>query len=308
MAAFALGLIGDAAAAPALLPALGDPDPRVQGRAAEALGLIGHAPAAGSIAGMAAAHVRGRCAGRRGQRRRDAIRWRRRSRRVRLGVYALVRLAAIDELRAVVIGADGAPVSDWWPLAYAMQRVGKPAAAADAARVARRAAARPRGRLRPAASAPLKDAESRAALEALVKDERQTTGVRVQAMRALARHRRSAFGAGARRRWSTRRSSSTLRLEAVAALGAVADPAAAEILVDYLEDEWAPMRAASQAALAKADPETFMTVLSGLDVDTDWSVRAALATTLGRARARRGGPAPRPARPRRRPEGARRGA
>ena len=41
MAAFALGLIGDAAAAPALITALADADPLIQGRAAEALGLIG---------------------------------------------------------------------------------------------------------------------------------------------------------------------------------------------------------------------------------------------------------------------------
>jgi cyclophilin family peptidyl-prolyl cis-trans isomerase len=41
------------------------------------------------------------------------------------------------------------------------------------------------------------------------------------------------------------------------------------------------VRAVAQAALARADPETFLTVLSGLDVDPDWTVRAALATTLG---------------------------
>ena len=46
MAAFAIGLIGDAAAAPALTTALADPDPLIQGRAAEALGLIAHKAAA----------------------------------------------------------------------------------------------------------------------------------------------------------------------------------------------------------------------------------------------------------------------
>ncbi len=50
--------------------------------------------------------------------------------------------------------------------------------------------------------------------------------------------------------------------------------------MDYLEAEGASLRAAAQAALAKADPDTFMTVLSGLDVDKEWRVRAALATTL----------------------------
>ena len=184
MAAFALGLIGDAAAAPALLPALGDADPRVQGRAAEAFGLIGHVPAAGSIAGMALAHVKaGALAGVAS----DDETWPLAPavEALRLGVYALVRLEAIDELRAVVIGADGAPVSDWWPLAYAMQRVGKPAAL-PTLRAWLGAAARPRAAFAARGLGTLKDAESRVALEALVKDESQTTGVRVQAMRALA--------------------------------------------------------------------------------------------------------------------------
>lgn len=277
MAAFALGLLGDAAAAPALLPALGDPDPRVQGRAAEALGLINHAAAAGSIAGMAAAHVKaGALAGLAGDD--DTAPLAPPVDAVRLGVYALARLGAVEELRAVVVGGDGNPVSDWWPLAYAMQRVGK-AAALPALRLwltrggatTRAFAARGLGAL--------KDADSRVTLEALAKDDRQTTGVRVQAIRALAAigDRRSAAVLSP---LAGKAPSSALRLEAVAALGAVADPAAAEILVDYLEADGAPLRAAAQAALAKADPDTFMTVLSGLDVDKDWSVRAALAATL----------------------------
>lgn len=277
MAAFALGLLGDATAAPALLPALGDPDPRVHGRAAEALGLINHAAAAGSIAGMAAAHVKaGALTGVASDDESTSLSASIEA--VRLGVYALARLGAVDELRAVVLGADGAPVSDWWPLAYAMQRVGKPAAL-PALRVwltrggalTRAFAARGLGTL--------KDADSRLALEALVKDDRQTTAVRVQAMRALAAigDRRSA---AVLTPLVVKAPSGALRLEAVTALGAVADPAAAEILVDYLEAEGAPLRGAAQAALAKADPDTFMTVLSGLDVDKDWIVRAALATAL----------------------------
>jgi cyclophilin family peptidyl-prolyl cis-trans isomerase/HEAT repeat protein len=277
MAAFALGLLGDAAAAPALLPALGDPDARVQGRAAEALGLINHAAAAGPIAGMAAAHVKaGVLAGLASDDETsplapavDAV---------RLGVYALARLGAVEELRAVVIGADGNPVSDWWPLAYAMQRVGKPAALPTLRLWLTRGGATTRA-FAARGLGTLKDADSRVNLEALVKDDRQTPGVRVQAMRALAAigDRRSAAVLSP---LADKAPSSPLRLEAVAALGAVADPAAAEILVDYLEAEGAPLRAAAQAALAKADPDTFMTVLSGLDVDKDWSVRAALAATL----------------------------
>lgn len=277
MAAFALGLLGDAAAAPALLPALGDPDPRVQGRAAEALGLMSHAAAAGPIAGMAAAHVKaGALSGLASDD--ETYPLAAPVEAVRLGVYALARLGAVDELRAVVIGADGNPVSDWWPLAYAMQRVGKPAALPTLRLWLTRGGATTRA-FAARGLGTLKDADSRVALEALVKDDRQSPGVRVQSMRALAAigDRRSAAVLSP---LAGKAPSSALRLEAVAALGAVADPAAAEFLVDYLEADGASLRAAAQAALAKADPDTFMTVLSGLDVDKDWSVRAALATTL----------------------------
>lgn len=278
MAAFALGLIGDPAAAPALLPALGEPDARVQGRAAEALGLIGYKEGAGPIAGMAVAHVRagvltGVATDDQGTTLEpplDAL---------RLGVFALARLEAIDELRSVILGADGMPVSDWWPLAFALQRVNKPAALptlrvwlARGGATTRAFAVRGLGTL--------KDADSRVAIESLARDERQPAGVRVQALRALGAigDRRSAAVLGP---MVAKGPSNVLRLEAVSALGAVADPAAAEVLVDDLENAWPPLRAASQAALAKADPETFMTVLSGLDVDSEWSVRAALARTLG---------------------------
>ncbi len=278
MAALGLGLIGDPSASSALLPALGDPDPRVQGRAAQALGLIGHREAAGSIAGMAAAHVAaGVLAGVASDD--ETYPLGPRVEAVRLGVYALARLEALDELRAVVIGPDGLPVSNWWPLAYAMQRIAKPAAAPTlrtwltrGGPTTRAFAARGLG--------VLKDAESRAALEALAKDEQQAPGVRVQALRALGAIGDSA-SAPVLAALIDKASPRMLRIEAVTALGAVAEPADADVLLDYLEHEWTPMRSAAQAALAKADPETFMRVLSGLDVDEEWGVRASLATTLG---------------------------
>lgn len=279
MAAFALGLIGNAAAAPALIAALNDPDVRVQGRAAEGLGLIGHRPAAAPISGMAAAHLRaGALAGVRPEDElpspTPAVE------AVRLAVYALARLEALEELRAVVIGSDGLPSSDWWPFAYAMQRTAGPAAAPTLRTWLSRGGPTTRA-FAARGLARLKDAESRVALEAIVADEKQPPAVRVQAVRALAAigDRRSA---AVLLPLVTKGSAAALRLEATAAVGAVATPDAAEPLVDLLEDRWPPMRAAAQAALARADADTFLTVLSGLDVDADWRVRAALATTLAR--------------------------
>ena len=89
---------------------------------------VGHTTAADAIAGMTAAHVRAGVLAAVASHdetypQPPAVE------AVRLGVYALVRLAAFDSLRAVVLGADGSPASDWWPFAYAMQRLGNPGAA-----------------------------------------------------------------------------------------------------------------------------------------------------------------------------------
>ncbi len=278
MAAFALGLIGDSSAAPVLVTALGDADPRVQGRAAEALGSIGHDAAAQTIAGMAAVHVRAGALG--------AVASHDESyplsppvEAIRLGVYALARLKAVEPLRAVVLGADGAPVSDWWPLAHAMQRVEHPSTAPALRTWLRRGGATTRAFAVRGLGA-IKDAESRVMLEALAKDERQTVGVRVQSVRALGAmaDRRSAAVLVGLLAEST---PPNLRVEAMTALGSCGDAANTELLLDYVEHPWLPLRVAAQGALAKTDLETFMTVMSGLDPDAQWQARAALATTLG---------------------------
>ena len=54
MAAFALGLLGDARARDPLIAALADASPLVQGSAAEALGLLGDSSAADAIGRLAA--------------------------------------------------------------------------------------------------------------------------------------------------------------------------------------------------------------------------------------------------------------
>jgi len=287
MAAFALGLIGDRAAVAPLTTALADGDPRVQGRAAEALGLIGEPGAAGPVAQMVGTHVRGGAlagldADELGHPLAPPVE------AVRLGVYALVRLRDIAMLRSAVLTADGAPASDWWPLAYAMQRIGH----ADALPTLRGWLARGGALTRAFAVkglGGLKDAASRAPLETLAADARQPLAVRVQAIRAL-----GAIGDGRSGAVLTAllpaAAGGALRLEAAAAIAALARPALAESLIDYLEDDWAPMRAAAQAAMAKSDPDAFMPVLSGLFTDPEWSVRAALATTLGGLTAEAAGP------------------
>jgi cyclophilin family peptidyl-prolyl cis-trans isomerase/HEAT repeat protein len=72
-----------------------------------------------------------------------------------------------------------------------------------------------------------------------------------------------------------------VRAETLLALGALPpDAATQEYFVDFLADGSPAIRAAALQALAKADDDSFMTVLSGLDPDSHWSVRAQLAAIL----------------------------
>src|SRR5258705_314350 len=70
-----------------------------------------------------------------------------------------------------------------------------------------------------------------------------------------------------------------VRLEAVNAVGNVRAPGVAEAVLDVLADPSPAIRAAALRSLAAADADNFMAVLSGLDPDPHWTVRAALAST-----------------------------
>src|SRR5438132_863831 len=123
MVAFALGLIGDPSARPALLNALKDNDPIVQGRSAEALGTIGDKSDAPAISAMVKALVD---SGALTNIASDDLAWPLTPpvEAARLGLYALVRLASYDGIASDALDAKGAPVSTWWPIAYALGRSG----------------------------------------------------------------------------------------------------------------------------------------------------------------------------------------
>ena len=279
MAAFAMGLIGDAAAAPALTAALTDPDPLIQGRAAEALGLIAHKPAAQPIAAMVAAHVNanvlnGLNPDDMAHPKAPAIE------AVRLGVYALVRLGSYEGLASALLDPAGKPRSRWWPIAYAIQRVNDPRGVtalldlfAGDGQLTRAFAARGLG-----AS---KDQRAAGPLVAAAEDAGQPLAVRIQAVRGIALLADPAGGAVMRRLITSPRVDQNLQLEAITALGQLRDPGATDLLIDLVSATWPSARAAALRALSKLDVDTFIGSISGLDPDPHWSVRAALATTLG---------------------------
>ncbi|MGE3274669.1 MAG: HEAT repeat domain-containing protein [Vicinamibacterales bacterium] len=278
MAAFALGLIGDPAAGEPLVTALGDTDARVQGRAAEALGMIGAPAPAEAIAAMMRGHIdAGALAGLNpddmGYPKGEG------TEAVRLGIYALTRLGAYDQLAATLLDAGGQPASRWWPVAYAFSRVDDPRAAPvlmallqGEGQLTRAFAAKGLGSLKHAPAAP--------ALLELAGQANQPEAVRVEALRAAIATGAPASATTARALLTSGDTPPNLQLEAMAAIEMVHPADAVDLLLDLVSDRWPAMRAAALRALVATDPLTFMGVISGLGPDPHWSVRAALATAL----------------------------
>ena len=278
MAAFGLGLLADKTAVPALIAALQDPEPRVRGRAAEALGLIGDTGSAAAVGQMVSAYVR---PGAIASLAPDDEQWPKtpEADAVRLGLFALVRQKGVEPLNAAIVDGSGR-VSGWWPVAYALQRIGDPRAVpalkqllATPGRYTRAFAARGLGSHRDVSSVP--------ALRALIEQAGGDVGVTVSAVRALAQ-------IGAREGvepvlalLTAERVDPNVRLEAVAALATLKSTEALPYILDLVTDDWATMRAAAIRAGAAIDPEGFPIVLSGMEPDAHWVVRAAIADVLG---------------------------
>jgi HEAT repeat protein/cyclophilin family peptidyl-prolyl cis-trans isomerase len=280
MAAFALGLLGDTSARDPLIAALADPSPLVQGSAAEALGLVGDAGAASAL-GQLAAHVvdSGALAQPPGED--DDVRRDTPAAAFRLAIYALVRLKAYPQLAAAVLDGGGQPRVRWWPVAYALQRIEDPRAlpalltlAKDAQPYTRAFAVKGLGAIK-----------DRAALPVLM--PLLTSGARavlIETIRALGRIGDPSAADPLLRIIHDASTDPQVRLEAVGALGSVHAPAgspAGDLLLDLLSDASPAVRAAALRSTAALDPEGFVAVLSGLDPDPHWSVRAALASVLG---------------------------
>jgi len=278
MAAFALGLIGDASARPALLEALKSPQPILQGRAAEALGQIGNKADGAPISAMVQTHVRagalnGVMPDEMGYPLGPPIE------ATRLGIYAITRLGDYDSLAAAVL-ANGKPVSTWWPIAYALQRVGDPRAASalmgllgTPGRFTAAFAARGLGAA--------KATEAAAALRQIVTEQKLPQAVIVQSIRALAAMHDTASQSALRAIVLNRSADATVRLEAMTALAAVVTESSTDLLLDLASNPTPAIRGAALSALARVDPDGFVSTLASLDPDRDWTVRVALANALG---------------------------
>jgi len=277
MSAFAMGLIGDRLAVERLMASLKDSDATVRGRAAEALGRIGEARAAAEVAravleatpkNAPLVTVRGDDPGS------GTDPWL----ELRLGLFALVRLKDVKAAESVLL-SGGRPRFDWWAATWAAMRLESPtlkpvlvAAAASDDPLCRALAARGLGALKDPASVEM--------LASLSRDTDE--GVAVNALRALAvvGDARGVPAVAA----ALASDNHTLKWEALQALAALPpDRNLRAKVIPYVGHQRPWIRAAALRALARVDRDDFALVLSGLDPDPEWSVRASLATALGDA-------------------------
>jgi cyclophilin family peptidyl-prolyl cis-trans isomerase/HEAT repeat protein len=278
MAAFGLGLIGDRSARPALVAALKDPQPLLQGRAAEALGQIGDRVDGDAIGAMVLGHI---TAGALTGVAPDDLTYPLSppTEAVRLGLYALARLGAYDALAAAVL-VNGEPVSTWWPVAYALQRVGDPRAGP-----ALMALVDTPGRFTASFAVKglgsSKATQAASALRQIVEQRRRPPAVVIQAVRSLLAVRDPGAAPVLIKIVADSSSEPTLRLEAMNALGALVTAGHVDLLLDLVSNSVPGIRGAALQALARVDPDTFLTALASLDADQDWTVRVAVASALG---------------------------
>jgi HEAT repeat protein len=251
----------------------------LQGRAAEALGLIGDKTDAPAIGQMVRTHMAaGVLANVQPEDMTSPLAPPVEA--VRLGLFALARLGTYEPLASAVLGADGQPSSRWWPVAYALQRVGD-ARGASALLTLLSTPGRYTASfaVRGLASAKATQPQALAAIRAEVEQPRDPA-VMIQAIRALGalNDRGVAAADDAHRR--RRAHAPAIRLEAMNTLATLADARTADILVELVSDPAPAMRGTAMRALARVDPETFTGTLSG-STPTGLDVRVAQAGALG---------------------------
>jgi cyclophilin family peptidyl-prolyl cis-trans isomerase/HEAT repeat protein len=279
MAAFALGLIGDRSAVEPLRGALNDSSPVVRGRAAEALGLLNDQESATTIAQMARraasdANLKGLTPDE------DRYPLDPPVEAFRLGIYALARLKSYDALQSAVLDERGQPITRWWPVAYALQRIEDPKALQPLVALldteghyTRVFAIKGVGTL--------KGTQASSMLLQYVSQARSSPALAIEALRALGKLGSPEAVPALARLGTARDSSAMVRAEAITALGQLGYASVTPLLQDLLSDQSPAVRAAAIKALAQVDRDMFIAVLSTLDPDKIWTVRAALATTLG---------------------------
>ncbi|MCC7008677.1 MAG: HEAT repeat domain-containing protein [Acidobacteria bacterium] len=277
-AAFALGLIGPDArdAVVALQTALADPSLVVRARAIDALGLIGSASAVPAIYQAAAG-----CSARIATLEPDDEAPKAPEIEVcRAALFAFVRLQSYDAIAGVALDGRGQPVSRWWPVAYALQRIADRRAVPALSALAGTPGIYTAGfALRGLAA--FKEPSLVAVAKGLAARRDADVKVRVAAVRALGQVGGREAAVPLIELLDAPGAPPVLILETITALGATQYAPAFDALLDYVSDAAPAVRAAALTAAAHVAPDAFLVVLASLEPDKDWSVRAALARVLG---------------------------
>jgi cyclophilin family peptidyl-prolyl cis-trans isomerase/HEAT repeat protein len=274
MAAFALGLVGDPKAADRLLASLKDTEGIVRARAVEALGRLGDpsvAPAVAAFVVEQAPPSPGVITIRGDNPADPRDPWV----ELRLALFSLHQLKDAKAAAAALLVGNG-PRFDWWAASFVAARLESPllkpvllAAAASNDPLSRAFAARGLGAL--------KDASVVDHVISLARDPDEAvaaSGLKALAVLGDAR----GVPAAAAQLGSP---STSLQREALRTLAQLpGDRSLRERLVPLVGAKEAWLRGPALQALARADRDNFALVLSSLDPDPDYSVRAALAAAL----------------------------
>jgi cyclophilin family peptidyl-prolyl cis-trans isomerase/HEAT repeat protein len=197
----------------------------------------------------------------------------------RLGIYALVRLGTYEPLAAAVLDSRGVPVTNWWPVAYALGRI-EDRRAVPALLVILNGPGKYSAAFAARGLGVLKEGAAVNPLMTIASTPGTPREVVVSAVRALA-----TIGEGRASALLVKLASDAadpnVRLTAVTALGTLKPADGLAIVQDLMSDPWPTMRAAALRAAAAIDVDNFVLVLSGMEPDPQWSVRAALAQVLG---------------------------
>jgi HEAT repeat protein len=275
MAAFALGLVGDLAAVDRLVAALGDSQPIVRGRAAEALGRVGGDRAADEVARFvlrATPRAEGTVTVRGDDPGSPDDPWV----ELRLGLLALGALENRPAGRKALL-AGGRSRFNWWVATWVAMRLEDPVLLPVLAAAARSDDTHSRA-LAARGLGALEGAGAFDALASLARDENEN--VAFEALHSLGR----IGDARARTLAASLLSSQSDLVRRQALLTLAALPAESRLrarIVPLVGDRSPWIRAAALAALARTDRDNFTLVLSGMDPDPVWWVRASLATALG---------------------------
>ena len=274
MAAFALGLVGDPAGASRLVASLRDTEGMVRARAAEALGRLGDPRVAADLARfvleqapqtLGVITIRGDDPGS------SKDPWV----ELRLALLSLYRLKD-EKAAAIALLAGTEPRFDWWVSAFVAARLESPllkpvlvGAAASTDPRSRAFAARGLGAL--------KDPSAVDLLSSLTADRDETVAAAAAKGLGVIGDARGVPAVAA----LLSSPNPTLVREALRALGVLpGDRTLRARIVPFVGAKEPWLRGPALAALARTDRDTFSLVLSGLDPDSEWSVRAALAGAL----------------------------